>query len=619
HMSTEPNIASTEYLGEKWTFIDCPGSIELIQDTYNALMAADTAVVVCEADVDKALTVAPLLKFLNVHGIPHMIFINKLDTQLGSVKDTLTALQAYSDHPLVMREIPIREGDQITGFVDLVSERAYRWNPDNPSEIIQTPDSVAEREEEARTEMLEYLADFDDSLLESLLEDTIPSSDEIYGHMTRELQDGYIVPVFFGAGEHNNGVRRLLKALRHETPEPSRTFERLGIEAGGAKCVARVFKTLHAAHTGKMSLARVWTGEVADGMILNGSKVSGLGRMMGQKQEKISKAAVGEVVALGRMDEVVTGDLLSDDSNASGGEWPEPLPPQFSLAIHAENRSDEVKLPGALTKMTEEDPSLSFEHSADTNELLLWGQGEMHLLIAVDRLKNRYSLGVASARPQVPYKETIRKPTTQHSRHKKQSGGHGQFGDVHIDIKPLPRGSGFTFAQTISGGVVPRQYFSAIENGVKEYMSRGPLGFQVVDISVTLTDGQHHAVDSSDMAFRAAAQLAMRQGMPNCAPVLLEPIFKVDITLPNEFTSKIQRLVSGRRGQILGFDANPGWKGWDQVSVQLPQSEMHDLIIELRSMTLGVGAFKWRLDHLQELTGREAEQVVSARAEALAN
>jgi elongation factor G len=241
----------------------------------------------------------------------------------------------------------------------------------------------------------------------------------------------------------------------------------------------------------------------------------------------------------------------------------------------------------------------------------------MHLLIALDRLKNKYHLAVKSSRPQVPYKETIRKPTSQHSRHKKQSGGHGEFGDVHLEIRPLPRGSGFQFANTVTGGAVPKQYFGAIEDGVEEYLARGPLGFKVVDISVTLTDGQYHTVDSSDMAFKKAAQQAMREGMPNCGPVLLEPIYKVYLALPNEFTSKIQRLVSGRRGQILGFDAKPGWSGWDEVTVQLPQSEMHDLIIELRSMTLGVGSFRWEFDRLQELSGKEADDVISRRKAAM--
>ncbi|MEE9544997.1 MAG: elongation factor G, partial [Rhodospirillales bacterium] len=456
---------------------------------------------------------------------------------------------------------------------------------------------------------------FNDALLEELLEDIIPSTDDIYANLTKDLQEDLIVPVFFGSAESDNGIRRLWKALRHEAPEPPLTAKRWGFETSG-EATAQVFKTLHASQIGKLSLARVWSGEISDGMTVNGSRISGLFTLFGQKQDKLAKAGAGAVVALGRMDAVATGDVLSPSGNAKASDWPRPLPPLFSLAIHAENRADEVKLTGALAKLAEEDSSLSFQQNQDTSELLLWGQGEMHLQIALGRLKNRYNMSVISARPQVPYKETVRKSISQHARHKKQSGGHGQFGDVHLDIKPLPRGSGFDFHSTITGGVVPKQYIPAVENGIKDYMKRGPMGFQVVDIAVTLTDGQYHSVDSSDLAFKAAAQLAMRQGMPNCNPVLLEPIFVVKIAIPNEFASKIQRLVSGRRGQILGFDTRPSRKGWDEVSVQLPQSEMHDLIIDLRSITLGVGTFVWEFDHLQEVTGKFADQVVSERAAA---
>ena len=616
-MSTEVNIASTEYLGDPWTFLDCPGSVEMIQESTNALMVADTAVVVCEADASRALTVAPLLKFLSEKKIPHILFINKMDTAISSVKETLEALQAFSDRPLMLREIPIREDEKIIGHVDLVSERAFQWTEGKPSELIEIPGEVKEREQEARTELLESLADFDDKLLEDLLEDVIPTTEEIYTSLTNDLRQNLIVPVFFGSAENDNGVRRLLKALRHECPEVATTAERLGINGTGGT-LAQVFKTVHAGHAGKLSFARVWRGVVKDGMTLNGERVSGLHSALGQKHEKLSQAGAGQIAALGRMDKVATGAALSESGDDTAAEWPEPRKPLFSLSVHAEHREDEVKLSGALAKLAEEDPSFSYEPNQETHELLLWGQGEMHLLVSIDRLKNKYHLGVTSGRPQVPYKETIRKTISQHARHKKQSGGHGEFGDVHLDIKPLPRGSGFEYKNTITGGVVPRQYIPAVEHGVKEFMVRGPLGFPVVDISVTLTDGQFHAVDSSDLAFKKAAGQAMREGMPKANPVLLEPIFQVEILLPNEFTSKIQRLVSGRRGQILGFDAKPGWEGWDEVSVQLPQSEMHDLIIELRSMTLGVGSFEWKFDHLQELSGKDADTVVSQRKAAAA-
>ena len=615
-MSVEISAAACEFLGDKWTILDCPGSIEFAQETRNALMAVDAAVVVCEPAVDKALTLAPILRFLDQHSIPHMLFINKMDNASHRAADVLAALQAVSERPLVLRQVPIRDGDAITGYVDLVSERAYNYRPDHASDRVPIPASVQEREKQARAQMLESLADFDDTLLEKLLEDQIPPTEDIYKNLTRTLTRDMIVPVFLGAAEKDHGVRRLMKALRHEVPPPEVSRERLGLPKGESPLLA-VFKTYHVPHMGKLSLARVWRGDVVDGMTFEGERVSGLYHMMGQSQTKIPKAVEGDVVALGRMEHVRTGDILRGEHRASAAQLFPRLAPVFSGAIAVENRNDEVKLSAALAKLVEEDPSLSIEQNVDTHEFLLWGQGEIHLRIAIERLRNKYHLSASMKRPQVPYQESIRKSTSVHGRYKRQTGGHGQFGDVHIDIKPLPRGSGFAFGEEIVGGSVPRQFIPAVESGVREYLKRGPLGFPVVDLAVTLTDGQYHSVDSSEAAFKQASRIAMTDGMGKCDPVLLEPIYHVTIQIPGEFTPKAQRLISGRRGQILGFGAIADWKGWDEVSAYMPQSEIHDLIIELRSLTLGVGTFTWKFDHLQELIGRLADQVIAHRAEAL--
>jgi elongation factor G len=242
--------------------------------------------------------------------------------------------------------------------------------------------------------------------------------------------------------------------------------------------------------------------------------------------------------------------------------------------------------------------------------MVLSGQGEIHLLVTIERIRSKYNLKLTSSKPKVPYKETIKKSTQQHGRHKRQSGGHGQFGDIHVEIKPLPRGKGFEFIDKIVGGAVPRNFIPSVEEGIVDYLKRGPLGFTVVDVSVKLYDGSYHAVDSSDMAFKTAARIAMSEGMPKCEPVLLEPICHVTIAVPNEHTSKVQRVITGRRGHILGYDAKPGWKGWDEVQANMPQSDLHDLIIELRSITLGVGSYNWKFDHLAELTGRLADKVI---------
>ncbi len=615
-MGVEPNFANADYLGEHWSFIDCPGSVELSQDSRNALMAADVAVLVAEPELERTLTLGPIFRFLEDYKIPHMLFVNKMDKANVRAKDLLEALQAVSPRPLVLRQVPIREGDDVAGFVDLVSERAYRYQEGRPSDLMEMPEAVKDREGEARQEMLESLADFDDVLLEQLLEDKIPATDEIYQQLTKDLQQDLIVPVFLGSAEHMNGVRRLLKALRHEAPEAAKTAERLEIPTGGL-FTASVIKILHQSHTGRMSIVRLWHGHMEDAMTVAGERVSGLYRMMGGENQKIGKAEAGDLVALGRMEEIQTGELLNEAGrhSESAMRWPPVKMPVYSLAVTPQNRQDEVKLTASIGKLIEEDPSLGMEHNASTHQLLLWGQGEIHLKLAVERLKSKYNVVVDVAPPLTAYKETIRKGITQHSRFKRQSGGHGQFGDVQVEIKPQPRGAGFEFINKIVGGSIPRNYIPAVEHGVMDYLVRGPLGFPVVDVSVKLFDGQYHAVDSSDQAFKTAGRLAMTEGMPQCEPVLLEPIFEVTISVPTEFTNKIHSLVSGRRGQILGFETKPGWEGWDDLKCYLPQSEIHDLVIELRSLTIGVGSFAWKYDHLQPLTGRLADQVIVARKE----
>ena len=319
-------------------------------------------------------------------------------------------------------------------------------------------------------------------------------------------------------------------------------------------------------------------------------------------------------MAFGKLDHASTGDTLT------AGKQPiaplvkvAPLPPVLAIAIAAKERKDDVKLGQALHKLIEEDPSVSVVHNPEAHEVVAWGQGEMHLRVATERLADRFGVAISTQKPTVGYRETIKKAIVQRGRHKKQSGGHGQFGDVVLDIKPLPRGSGFTFAEEIKGGVVPRNYIPSVEEGVIDGLKHGPLGFPVVDVAVKLVDGSYHTVDSSDMAFRTAGRIGISEGLPQCQPVLLEPIYEVEIVCPSEATAKMNALMSGRRGQILGFDTREGWDGWDVVRVQMPEAEIGDFIVEVRSATAGVGTFTFKFDHMAELIGRTADQIVAAR------
>ncbi|QJE73928.1 elongation factor G [Aerophototrophica crusticola] len=622
HMSTEPNFAAAEYLGERWTFIDCPGSVELQAEAQRALSVADVAVVVCEPAPDKAAMLAPLFRFLDELSIPHMVFINKMDQLTGTelrVRDVMQALQAASQRPLVLRQVPIREGQAVTGYVDLVSERAYRWRPGKASDLVALPDTVREREQDARQQMLEALADFDDTLLEQLLEDVAPGREEVYRQLSRDLAGDLIVPVFMGCADRDHGVRRLLKALRHETPEVTHAAARLEIPEAVGGPLVQVFKTVHAAHTGKLSLCRVWRGGVSDGMTIAGERVGGLYEFVGSTPVKRGAAEAGDIVALGRLEKPRAGELLGPaQALGTAPAWPAPPAPVHALVVEAEQKTDEVKLTAVLSKLVDEDPSLSFgqgiEPWADAGEMVLCGQGPVHLALALDRLKHRFGVAIRSRAPRVPYRETIRKGTAQHARFKRQTGGHGQFADVHVEVRPLPRGEGFRFEDRIVGGVVPKTYIPAVEAGAKEALAHGPLGFPVVDVAMALTNGQYHAVDSSEQAFRTAGRMAMAEALPRCEPVLLEPILLVSLVAPSDYTSRVQRLVSGRRGQILGYDGRPGWAGWDEVKAYIPQSDMADLIVELRSLTLGLGSFTASFDHLSELVGKQAERVVEGRA-----
>ena len=615
-MSVELNVATVDFLGDNFTFLDCPGSIEFQADAAHALTACDAAVVVCEPDEKKVPALQLILKQLEDRGIPHFLFINKIDKAETRVRDIVPMLQPASTKPLVLRQLPIWENDIVTGFIDLALERASVYREHAPSEVIAIPDDLAAREKEARFSMLEKLADYDDELMEQLLEDVPPPRDKVFDDLSKELHEGQICPVLLGSAETSHGIFRLLKALRHEVPFVAVTAKRLG--ADKTVSCAFVAKTFHTAHGGKLSLARVLAGTFADGTTVyggaNDERISGIFTLMGQEPVKRGEAKAGDTVAFGRLDSVKTGDTLSEEKGSklkvASGTISQPV---FGLAIAAKEKKDEVKLTAAIAKIIEEDPSISLSHSQDMGEMVLWGQGEMHLRVALERLVRKYGIDASTRLRQIPYKETIRKSIEVRGRHKKQSGGHGQFGDVVVTIKPQPRGVGFEFSDEITGGVVPKNYIPSVEIGVRDYLNRGPLGFAVVDVAVCLIDGSYHSVDSSDMAFRQAGRIAMSEGMPQCSPVLLEPVMAVDIAAPSDATAKINSIVSSRRGQILGFDARPGWPGWDVVQAQIPESEIQNLIVELRSATAGVGTFNAKFDHLAELTGKAADHVLAAR------
>lgn len=617
-MGLEVCCATTSYLQQHFTFLDCPGSVEFLQETLSVLPAVDTAVVVIEPEPAKVQMVRPYLKRLADMGLPHILYVNKIEKAHISVQEVFEALQGVSDKPLLLRQIPTTKDGKITGFIDLALERGFIYREHAPSEVVGIDD--AESEQSARFAMLEKLADYDELLMEELISDIAPKRDRVFDDLTREMARGEIVPVLIGSAENDNGIRRLLKALRHEAPPVSVCAGRSGIAPDTPDPAALIFKTSYASQGGKLSLARILSGTVHEGDTLcspDGEvRIGSMFTLTGDAQTKCSAAEAGDVVALSRLEGAGSGMILTGGALAQQKITPEILPPVYRLAVRVADRKDEVKLMAAIAKLCEEDPSLSVEQDADLHQTALAGQGEIHLRVAAEKMTRRYGLNLTLSDVRVPYRESIRGTVTQRGRHKRQSGGHGQFGDVVLDIAPLPRGTGFVFQDQIVGGVVPKQWIPSVEKGVKSYLECGPLGFPVEDLTVTLTDGSFHTVDSSDAAFQTAARVAMAEGLPKCNPVLLEPVMRVTIHVPSDATSKVNSVISARRGQIFGFDSRNGWAGWDSVTADIPQSEIGDLVVELRSLTQGLGTFEMRFDHLAELNGKLAEAVVTAARQA---
>jgi elongation factor G len=450
-------------------------------------------------------------------------------------------------------------------------------------------------------------------LLEQLLMDEAPAPAAVFADLSRETGENLGVSVLFGSATNGWGVRRLMKALRHEAPAPQATCYRLGVEATSFYA----FKVSHGGTSGRLVLGRVLGGDLAEGSELRGgdrqpARFGTMFAVQGDKTAKLATGPDGSIIAVAKLDTVKSGQWLSR------GDLPPPVdiapaPRNACLAIEPADRHEDVKLSGALARVIEEDPSLAIEQDEASHELRLKGINDEHLKGTLARIKRRYGVEVAHRSPSIGYRESIRRKVTQRGRHKKQSGGHGQFGDVVIDIAPLPRGEGFRFEDRISGGAIPRQYIPAVEQGVRDAMAQGPLGYPVVDVAVTLTDGSFHSVDSSELAFRTAGRIAMQEALAQAAPFLLEPVQRVTLSCPTAATSRATSATAGRRGQMLGLAPRDGWAGWDRIDALIPESELDGLEAELRSLSHGLASYEARFDHLAEVSAAHAGKLVRNR------
>ena len=588
------------------TIVDCPGFVDFFEETRLALTGVDAAVIVVEADPGRVVQTRAIVDLLESTKMPHLFVVNKMDRPGADFSGTLAALQEAFGRHVVAEQLPIGSSEQFRGYVDLAELKARAF----PSTSSGQAHAEEEREDAIPGDMQADVARARGELLEGI----DPPMDEVERDLCSECSHDQIVPVLVAAGVSGAGVDALVRAMEKWFPSPA---DAPLVDAEGrpiqpdpsAPVVARVIKTSIHPQSGKVSIARILSGTIkSDATLTNAGKdgekvrLGGLYRLQGKKQEAIGEAGPGAIVALGRLESVSTGDTLTSNGHKVLLPRVAVAAPVFAVAIKPKERIDEAKISQMLTRIVDEDPSLSLQRADITNELLLLGSGEQHVMVAVERLARKYKVDVETAAPTIPYQETITAPTEVHARYKHQTGGHGQFGDVWLRFEPRQRGAGVTFEETIVGGVVPRQFFPAVEKGVREALLRGPSGYPVSDLHVTLFDGQYHDVDSSEQSFKTAASMGVREALPKCRPVVLEPIIRVTVTVPTAYTSTVIQQLTGKRGQILGM--NPAERsGFDDVEADVPQVEMSRYITELRTGTQGLGTFRWRPERYDPVPG----------------
>jgi elongation factor G len=592
------------------TIVDTPGFIDFFEETKQALAGVDAAVVVVEADPARVVQTHAIVEHLESTQMPHVFVVNKMDRPGADFAATLAALQeAYGRH-VVAEQWPLGSAEHFSGYIDLARMKAYRF----PSGEADIPADVKDLAQRKHVELLEAMADFDDHLMEELLEGVEPPLDEIDRDLCNECAHDQVVPVLVTAGISGGGVDALVRAIEHWFPSPADApladaEGRPIAPDAAAPAIARVIKTAIHPQSGKLSIVRVLSGTIKSDATLSNisrqdekARLGGLYRLQGKKQEPIPEAGPGSIVALARLDSVATGDTLTSNGHKVLLPRIPVAEPVFAVAIKPKERIDEAKISQMLARIVDEDPALRLDRADVTHEMLLLGRGEQHVAIAVERLARKYKVEVATAAPTIPYQETITGGTEVHSRYKHQTGGHGQFGDVWLRFEPRERGAGVTFDDKIVGGVVPRQFIPAVEKGVREALSHGPSGYPVTDLHVTLFDGQYHDVDSSEQSFKTAAGMGVRDALPKCNPVVLEPIAHVQVIVPTSYTSTVIQQLTGKRGQILGM--NPADRsGFDIVEAYVPAVELSRYITELRTGTQGLGTYSWRHERYDPVPG----------------
>ncbi len=625
-MSIGTSLIPIEWKNNKYNILDAPGYFDFVGETNAALVVAEGAVIVLDASSGIEVGTEKVWKYTNDHKMPRFIFLNKMDKENIKYDNILEELREKLGKAVVPIAIPIGSDNNFKGFVDIVEMVGRECDGKNCKEVA-IPDELMDQAESLREVLMEAVAESDEELLEKFFEGEAFTNEEIRRGLRKGIVAGDIIPVLVGSALKNVGAQALLDmiGLYMPTPEEKKTYE--GMNPKDKESVEReistsepfsayVFKTTVDPYVGKISLMKVISGKLSgETEVYNpnkdkSEKIGNLFLLRGKNQIEIDKIVAGDIVAVSKLQHASTGDTLCDKGNPivfPAIEFPEPT---LFMAVEPKAKGDEDKIGIGLQRLIEEDPTFSLERNVETGQTLIGGQGDIHLNVIKSKLKNKFGVDVELKDPVVAYRETIKGKSDVQGKHKKQSGGHGQYGDVKIRFEPAEEE--FVFEEEIFGGAVPKNYIPAVEKGLREAMVSGVLaGYPVVNIKATLYDGSYHEVDSSEMAFKIAASLAFKKGMEQANPVLLEPVMHVEVIVPEEYMGDVMGDMNKRRGRILGME--PLGDGNQKVVAEVPHSEMFKYAIDLRSMTQARGSFTMRFERYEEVPQHLSEKIIEER------
>ncbi|WP_025270301.1 elongation factor G [Hippea sp. KM1] len=604
-ISLQLAVGYTEYKKHLIHFIDTPGYHNFIADALCGLKASDAAVMLIDAKDGPEAQNERLLDQIKKEEKPAIFFLNGIDKEDINIQNTLSSIKENLTEKAFLLQIPVFKDNKAIGFIDILNKKAFSFED---GKEIDVPSELSDELEERYLELVEEVSTYDDELMEKYLEGEELDRETVVKTLKEAVRSGGLYPMIFGSALKGYGTEKLLDEIIDLLPPPEDMFD----EPAGL-----VFKTYNDPQMGKISLIRVCSKSLkADTTYYNINKdqeerLGTISFMMGKSLSKIEEATTGDIFAVAKLKITQTGDTIANKGSNIKCEFVDMPLPYISSAIYGSSKGDEEKIGAAISKIIEADPSLSFTRNDETGEFILTGMGKLHLETVVSRLKKKYGVEAQLKTPKVAYKETIKGKTSSHGRYKKQTGGHGQFGDCVIEIEPLPRGGGFEFEDLIVGGAIPKQFIPSVEKGIKSAMEQGFLaGYPMIDIKIKLVDGKYHPVDSSDLAFQMAGSIAFKEGVAKCKPVLLEPIVEMEVYVPDEVMGDVIGDLNSRRGRVLGMEPYEEKKGYQRIRALVPEAEILEYAPSLRSLTAGRGFFKYKFSTYEEVPPQIAEKII---------